>query len=97
MKTVTRQHVMAVRLMRAAAAALAAFAAVALMILLVALGLYGPHTLLAPSFFGVFGPPLIEELARPTVVMAAAAGIGIGILVFFETSVAASPIGHDDT
>jgi len=96
MKTVTQQHIIAVRLTRALVAGLATFAAVALMILLIALALDGPHTLSAPAGFGLFGPPLIEVLVRPTIVMAAFAGVGVGILAFLETAVAASPIDDGD-
>lgn len=98
MNTVTQQHIIASRLMRAGAAALATFVGTALAILLFALALEGPHTLLSPSVFGLFGPPLIEVMVRPTIVTAAFAGAVMGIVVFLETAVAATPpaAGHGE-
>lgn len=81
----SRKRTMARQYSRAALVAIAAFIATLLFQFLFALALFGVHETFAPIVLGMFGPPMIDMLLRPFVVMAVVVGGVSGIGVFLAT------------
>lgn len=79
------QHMTARQYARAALVAIAAFIAALLFQFLFAVALFGLHETFAPIVLGLFGPPLIDMLLRPFVVMAVVVGGVSGVGVFLAS------------
>ncbi|WGI36102.1 hypothetical protein QDT91_29225 (plasmid) [Mycolicibacterium aubagnense] len=65
--------------------AIAAFIATLLFQFIFAVALFGFHGTFEPIVLGMFGPPLIDVLLRPFVVMAVVVGGVSGVGVFLAT------------
>jgi len=92
--TTSRQHLLARRIARAALMAILAFTASSLFLFAFVVALFGLHETFAPVIAGLFGPPLIDVLLRPIVVIAAVVGGAVGVVSFLEAGRGGSSVNR---
>lgn len=95
--TTSRRHMLARRIARAALVAILAFTASSLFQFVFVVALFGLHETFAPVIAGLFGPPLIDVLLRPIVVISAVVGGAVGVVSFLESGLDGSTVNRGYT